>query len=579
ARGAVSGPITDTLSARVFVLREKREGFTYDPVSENRGYGYDRKIGRAKLLWKPVDGLRVSLAGTLMRDDAPRGDVSSGTLLPPLGGRALSGSPLPTALPTYLRSPDIWRTTLNRKQLGRVNGEQATLDIRYETGIGELAFLTDYAHSDTNILSTADASSRNVADIYTVTEEKRFSQEIRLAGNSGPFSYIAGLYYLNSDFKFGNPGATIDQDAPFLRAFAGSLLYDVAGVEAVFTPFDTKTKAYAAFAQVGYDFTDRLNLTVGLRQARDELSGYTLAANLLRTGALVTSVPRTDRTASFNATTGNANLSYKLAPGSLVYASYSRGNSPGGFNSGNAALINFAPQEVDAYEIGLKSELFDRRLRLNAALFANDYSNLQIFQVMTLNNVNTQVTINAAKGRGRGFDIDASAALSSALRLGVQYTYQTSKITDYVIPQPPSPQVTFVGIPLVRSPKHSLNASATFSHDFGNARFQFTAEESYTSSYVNDYTGVPAGTAYPGRAGVPAGVTTTQVLSLFRTPGYATTNLNASIAFGNWEVSGYVRNLFNKQYIVLASGTDVFSYPTEAPGEPRTFEVSLKRSF
>lgn len=576
-RGAISGPITDTFSARVFLLREKRDGFTYDPVSDFRGYGYNREIGRVKFVWKPVDELKISLAGTLMHDNAPRGDVSSGTLLPPLAGRALSGSPLVT--PTYLRGPDIWRTTLNRRQLGKVNGEQATLDIRYETGIGELAFLSDYTHSDTNIISTADASTLNVADIYTITDEKRFSQEVRLAGKASGISYIAGLYFLHTDFKFGNPGSTVDRGAPFLQVFPGSLLYDIARVQAVYTPFDTKTTAYAAFAQLGYDLTDRLNLTVGLRQSRDELSGYTLAASLLRTGALVTTVPRTDRKTDFDATTGNANLSYKLSPDALVYASYSRGNSPGGFNSGGAALINFEPQNVDAFEIGLKSELLDKRLRLNAAVFANDYSNLQFFQAVTINNVNTQVTLNAAKARGRGIDLDASAAVSSDIRLGVQYTYQSSKITDYVIPAPPSPQVTFVDVPLVRSPKHSLNGSATFTHDFGDVRFQFTAEESYTSSYVNDYTGVPAGTPYPGRPGVPPGVTTGQVLALFRTPGYAITNLNASVAFGDWEVSGYVRNLFNHQYITLASGTDPLSYPTEAPGEPRTFEISLKRSF
>lgn len=576
-RGAISGPISDTLSARVFLLREKRDGYTYDPVSGNRGYGYDRQIGRVKFVWKPSDDLKVSLAGTLMHDNAPRGDVSSGTLLPPLGQRALSGSPL--IVPTYLRGPDIWRTTLNREQLGQVHGQQATLDIRYQTGIGELAFLTDYAHSDTNILSTADASSLNVADIYTVTDEKRFSQEIRLAGHADRLSYIAGLYYLHTDFKFGKPGATVDTSAPFLRVYPGSTLYDLAGAQAVYTPFDTKTTAYAAFAQLGYDITDQLNLTVGLRQSRDELSGYTLAATLLRSGVLVTTVPRTDRESNFDATTGNANLSYKIAPGSLVYASYSRGNAPGGFNSGGAANIKFAPQNVDAFELGLKSEMFDHRVRFNAALFANNYTNLQFFQAVLINGVNTQVTLNAAKARGRGIDLDLSAAVSSDIRLGVQYTYQNSKITDYIIPAAPSPQVSFVDVPLVRSPKHSLNGSATYTHTYGNVRFQFTAEESYTSSYVNDYTGVPAGTAYPGRPGVAAGVTTTQVLALFPTPGYATTNINASLKFGDWEVSGYVRNLFNHQYIVLASGTDPFSYPTEVPGEPRTFELSLKRSF
>jgi len=577
ARGVLSGPITDTLTARIFVDREKRDGYTYDPVSGNRGYGYNRDIGRIKLVWKPTDALKVSLAGSLMHDNAPRGDINSTTLLPPLGAQSLQGDPFLPA--TYLHGPDIWRTTLDRPQLGKVNGQQGTLDARYETGIGELAFLTDYTHSDTNIRSTADASTRNDADIFTITDETRFSQEIRLAGKSGRLSYIGGLYYLHTNFKFGDPGSSIDLNAPFVRVYPGSLLYDLAGAQAVYTPFDTKTNAYAAFAQVGYDLTDRLNLTGGIRQSRDDLSGYTLAALQLINGAVITTVPRTDLKQRFDATTGNVDLSYKLAPGSLVYASYSRGNSPGGFNSGGAASIKFKPQNVDAYEVGLKSELFDKRLRLNVAIFQNNYSDLQFFQVIAINNVDTQVTLNAAKARGRGVDIDASAAVSRAIRLGLQYTYQTSKITSYDLPALPAPQVSFDGVPLVRSPKQTVNGSATFTHDFGRARFQFTAEESYTSSYINDYTGVPAGTPYPGRPGVPPGVTTTQVLGLFRTPGFALTNLNASVTVGHWEYSAYVRNLLNHQYVVLAAGTDPLSFPTETPGEPRTFEFSLKYSF
>jgi len=100
----------------------------------------------------------------------------------------------------------------------------------------------------------------------------------------------------------------------------------------------------------------------------------------------------------------------------------------------------------------------------------------------------------------------------------------------------------------VRSPRNSFNGSITFLQDIGPGKLRVTAEEAYTSSYTNDYQGVPAGTAYPGIAGIlPAGVTTTQVLNLFPVKGYALTNLNASYAWSNWEVSGSVKNLFDKQ--------------------------------
>ena len=134
-------------------------------------------------------------------------------------------------------------------------------------------------------------------------------------------------------------------------------------------------------------------------------------------------------------------------------------------------------------------------------------------------------------------------------------------------------------MPLVRSPKNSANGSITYSHDLGGGKVSLTAEESYTSSYINDYTGYPAGTPYPGRPGVPAGVTTTQVLGLFRTSGYALTNLNASYAFGHFEISGYIRNLLNRQYVATLSAQNPATYGSEVPGEPRTFMGTIRVSF
>ena len=228
----------------------------------------------------------------------------------------------------------------------------------------------------------------------------------------------------------------------------------------------------------------------------------------------------------------------------------------------------------------MKSQLLDRRLQVNVALFDNQYSQLQLTQNVFINNTITALITNAAKAYGRGVDLDATAVISSNLRANVQYTYSRSKITSYAIPAPPAPQVNLAGIPLVRAPRESVNGSLTFHDQIGPGKFELTGEESYTSSYINDYQGVPAGTAYPGIPGVlAAGVTGSQVLALFRTPGYAVTNLNASYTYDHWQLSGYVRNVFNHQYIVGVLGFSTTIYPQELPGEPRTYEVSLKYSF
>jgi iron complex outermembrane recepter protein len=576
-KGAASIPLGDTLSVRVFGLREKRDGYTLDRVTGNRGAGYDRKIGRIRLLWEPSEAVTARLTGTIMRDNIPLGLVHSGRTRAPLGNGVIFGNTIPPVGPTVAAAlvfgNTVWDAIYVQPQSGKTRGEQVTLDLRFQTPMGELASLTDYQHSSQKILTSIDLTRLNIVRGNTPFEEKRWSQELRLSNKTGQFSYLVGLYFLNIKAEQGG-GKAFDLNSPFARFGPGAFLFDrglgnnpFLRVDALFQPVYTETNAYAAFGQLGYDITDALNLTVGIRHARDELRGTAGSAFRRVTGALLPTVPITFRKAAFNATTGSVNLSYKIAPDVIAYGSFSKGNSPGGLNSGGAALINFGPQKVDAYELGFKSKLLDRRLQLNVALFNNTYKDIQITQNTLINGALTGLITNAGKARGRGVDLDVVAAVSSNLRLGLQYTYAKSKITQFNLLPAPALQVNFTGAPLVRSPKHSLNASATFTQEIGPGKLQFTAEESYSSSYTNDY------------QGAAATATTPQVLALYRTPGYATTNLNASYSWSNWEVSAYVRNLANKQYIAAVLGFNAVDYPQEVPGEPRTFGASLKFKF
>ena len=109
--------------------------------------------------------------------------------MPPLGGHTLFGNP--TIVPQFRTGPDIWATNLIRQLPGQVHGEEGTADVRWQTPIGELASLTDYQHSST-FFSTTEPSSLNDVSTPTPTDEKRFSQELRLSGKKGRINYLAG---------------------------------------------------------------------------------------------------------------------------------------------------------------------------------------------------------------------------------------------------------------------------------------------------------------------------------------------------------------------------------------------------
>ena len=576
-RGAVSVPINDKLSVRFFGLRESRDGYTYDSASGNRGNSYDREIGRVRLLWEPNNDLTARLTLTSIRDNLPLGLVHTGRNPAPAapGGvqQVIFGNNANPAVPAALTfGKDVWDAT-NQYALpvsGKTKGQQATLDLRFKTPFGELASLTDFQHSEQDLKVSLDLTPLNIARGDTPFEERRTSQELRLSNKTGPFSYLVGAYYLLSrNQQAGNDAP--DFAHPSILLGPGAFLFDNPFIRrnAIFQPSNLRTKANAVFGQLGYDITEQLNLTGGLRKGSDELSGS--AGTFFRTiaGAIIPAPPMTYREAKFNATTGNVNLSYKFMPDIVGYALYSKGNSPGGFNGGAfaTAAFNFLPQEVNAFEVGLKAQLLNRRLQVNAALFDNKYSNLHLTQNTFVNGALVSRITNAGKASGRGLDLDTVAVLSKDWRVGLQYTHVESKITRYDLLPAPALQVDFTGAPLVRSPKHSANASVTFKQSIGPGRLSLTADESYSSSYTNDYQGVPATATSPQR------------LALYRTPGYATTNVNGSYSWGDWVLSGYVRNLSNRQYIASVLAFDAVSYPQELPGEPRTYGLSLKYQF
>jgi iron complex outermembrane receptor protein len=574
-RGAVSTPINDKLSVRFFGLREAREGYTYDAANDNRGNSYDRKIGRVRFLWEPTGDITARLTLTDINDNLTQGLVHAGRNPTPAapGGvqQVIFGNNANPAVPAAITyGKDVWDATGQyvEPMYGRTKGQQATLDLRFKTPIGELASLSDYQHSEQDLKVSLDLTPLNVARGETPFEEYRASQELRLSNQIGPVNYLAGGYYLLSrNRQSGDTGPDFDHASIVLNP--GALLYDIVRRNAIYQPSNLRTEAFAVFGQLGYDFTQQLNLTVGLRYGKDKLSGS--AGTYFRTiaGTIIAAPTMVYRETEFNATTGNVNLNYKFTPDIVGYASYAKGNSPGGFNSGAfaAAQYNYSPQRVNAFEVGVKSQLLDRRLQLNAALFNNQYSDLHLTQNAFVDGALVSRITNAGKAHGRGLDLDVVGVLSKEWRAGLQYTYADSKITRYDLLPAPALQVDFTGVPLVRSPKHSANASLTYRTAIGPGRLSLTAEESYSSSYTNDYQGVPATATGPQR------------LALYRTPGYATTNLQGSYSWGDWVVSGYMRNVFNKQYIASVLAFDAVSYPQELPGEPRTYGLSLKYQF
>ena len=219
-RGALSLPLGDTLSVRFFGLREKRDGYILDSVTGYRSAGYDRSVGRIRLLWEPSDNFTARLTGTLMHNNLPLGLVHSGRNPAPLGDAVLFEyiPPLDRGL-TF--GKNVWDAVYAQKPDAPTDAQQATLDMRIKTPIGELASLSDYQHTFQYLHLPLDLTRLGLATGNNPTLDDRYSQEFRLSNKLGRLNYLFGLYYLHDISTLGYT----TPDFQYQNYFPGAVLY------------------------------------------------------------------------------------------------------------------------------------------------------------------------------------------------------------------------------------------------------------------------------------------------------------------------------------------------------------------
>jgi iron complex outermembrane receptor protein len=242
------------------------------------------------------------------------------------------------------------------------------------------------------------------------------SQELQLTGAAGAFSYVAGLYYFYEDVSDENtqaltfvlPGGEAGLNLAPLQAFGG----------------DSTSKA--AFGQVSYRpaaLDSKLELTAGLRYSQDNRTFW--SSDFPETG---------DK--SFSNTSWLASVSYDFVPDVMGYARVSTAYKAGGFSPRSATLVAFEPEDATAYEIGLKAQWFENRLRTNLAAFHTDYDNLQVQQFASGSGGATADTVNAGKAQFEGFEIELVALVTGGLTAEASYGYVDPKYKEFLFRDP-----------------------------------------------------------------------------------------------------------------------------------------------
>ncbi|WDA35454.1 TonB-dependent receptor [Sphingobium sp. YC-XJ3] len=406
----------------------------------------------------------------------------------------------------------------------------------------------------------SDHSPASIAQTNSDWKQDQFSQELQLGGEAldKRLNWLIGAYYSSES---GNHRDLVNiVDAVFM---SGAVL---------------DGESFAAFGQATYELATGLNLTAGIRWTEDKKTFDNANQYVVEAGFLTGEPFNPDgsglqdgdplmgplgqrSTIKDRAWTPMASLSYRWNPEVLTYLSYSKGFKGGGFTQRVfppfAFIPSFKPETSETFEAGMKTDLFDRRLRLNGAVFLNNYDNLQI----TVNDPTlgfAPIIQNAAKARIKGVELEMQLQPTDALRIEAGLGYLHAKYRNVDIRALNAGVTTSTH--LQNAPKWTLSAAASYAFDLGEAgRLTPRVDWSYRSRVYNDAINTPE-LVQDGYHLVNASI------------GYADAN-------ARWSVSLGVKNLTKEVY--LGSGyADSFGGLIEGVyGRPREWYLSAGYKF
>lgn len=551
-----NGPLGDNVAGKLTVSHTSRDGYlknsyggTANPV--------DNTMVRGQLLFTPIEGLEITLSGDYSRDRGNGNNYVTASLTTPVN---------------YDRVTSIPNLGYENQDIG---GLAATVEYSFAGGY-KLTSITAYREIQFKAFNDSDYSAREIGTLGDNRDQNQVSQEIRIASPAGqPLEWVGGLYYFNQDFK-ANTHVVSGRDTVFAFGCAyvnsffcskiGSGLNPTSfGLPLDATKIDTaagiKTNSYAAFASGAYHLSPEWTVRAGLRYSRDDKDfTFTQVSDALSQLFKYRTMDCADP--KFGCQTRRedsqwqpmAALEYHPTDAVMMYGRYSKGYTAGGFNANlNSGTnpLSFAPESVDAYELGLKSQFAENRIRLNLAAFSMDYKDKQ--ESFYSAAAGGYVQGNAGGARSRGFEAELTAILAPSLELNAAVGYNDAKYTSYG---------ANTGHRLANAPEWQGNVSLDYSREM-TSQFNLVAR---------------ADVFYQGD----------RFLGADNNPFYVmgeTTLVNARLglasADGRWTVTAWARNLLDDKAInqIFGGSSPFFPSYNYSPSNPRTVGVDLSLRF
>ena len=554
AEAAASLPLGEGLSLRIAGVVRRRDGEKTNLYTGDDTINVDEAAARAILRWHPSadTDVRLSIGGGRDRSDYLENK--------PVG--TINGADLFGYTDPYPDDANL----LNFNGQSRNHSDNVFINLNITQSIGDLTFksITGYDKSDVDNRVDVDGGPFRIDEITFLTDAKQFTQEFQLAYDSGPLNAIGGLFYFQENLD-------ADSNADLL----GELSF-ADGALPLITRATRKNKAYAIFGQATYEVAPAFRVTLGGRYTIDKVR-VTHQADLvpgffdadIPDGAPVPLVPFARLKDTFKSFSWRVSADYNVTDDVLAYASIDKGFKAGGFNIGIITSVaertQVDPEYLTSYEIGIKSTLFDRRLRLNLSAFYYDYTDLQVLSVnrQAGSTVPTLGLDNAADAEIKGIELEATALPTDWLDLGLNLGILDAKYKNYlsgaIDPETGEPR-DFSGNRLPGAPKLTLSTFAQITIPVGDFETRWRAEYNYTGKkYYNN----------------------AQSDLISSGEGYGLLNLRATLAdpAKGWELAAWAKNVTGKAYIVDATDTSGFGFVPRYYGERAAYGVELSLRF
>jgi len=590
-KGSVNLPLSDTLKSRHTIYYNTENGFVDRVLAGDRLGDEEVIAGRSIVEWTPAENFNALLAFDISRrrgTSAERNlvvfDPTSG--LTPLW-QGLVGDPAGIAAPAIVNGADRFTSSGTGPNVD--DHDIWGLSGTFEWDLGEVSIksITAYRSLDAEFARDGDNSPVQYVETHNFVDQSQFSQELQLSGQAfdSALSWLVGGYFFDESATDSNDvrlasglfDAFEGLPAPviFLGGPPGTSCADfgiVPGVvcaggmgNPVNVGFDLdldifneiNTQSFALFTHDTLDLTDRLSVSAGLRWTYEEKE-YFLDHRRVNSGASI--IPPTTVGEDWNAFLPKVSIDFQATDEIFTYVSASRGFKSGGFNgrpTTSAAVGSFDPEFVWAYEIGAKTELFDRRAVLNLSAFYYDYEDIQLTIISADTTGNLVLIVeNAGTARTIGVEAEFQGRLSEYIRVDGSIGYLDAEYKNLN----PGATVTTAN-KLIRTP--SITASLGASVDFpitnrwlGSLR----GDWSYRGAHFNDAPNTPA--------------LEQEAVSLF----------NARLSLTNeddgWTFAVFGTNLSNEEYITAGtSAITSFGTVEAAIASPRRWGVSVKKDF